>query len=134
MSTVTAAGEKHKQVEAEVREMVTSMTTRLSDLHKSASNDGGERGLRIITLSGSNVGATMRKNEQSVSGDEQREDEWGLGTYVNSNFQAINNSIMMGGSYGSNDPGVHLDISDAVEQSQVQGQQIPDEPPPQHSD
>ncbi|KAK9275291.1 hypothetical protein L1049_022553 [Liquidambar formosana] len=38
-----------------------------------------------------------------------------LRTYVNSNFQAINNSIMLGGSYSTNDPGVHMDISDFFE-------------------
>lgn len=31
-------------------------------------------------------------------------------TYANNNFQAINNSIILGGSYNTNDPGVHLDV------------------------
>ena len=48
------------------------------------------------------------KSSNPSHGDEPE----ALSTFVNSNFQAINNSVMLGGSYQANDPGVHMDISD----------------------
>nr|DAD19303.1 TPA_asm: hypothetical protein HUJ06_020766 [Nelumbo nucifera] len=42
-------------------------------------------------------------------------------TYPNNNFQAINNSIMLVGSYSSNDPGVHMDMSEQIEPQGQQG-------------
>ncbi|KDP42685.1 hypothetical protein JCGZ_23625 [Jatropha curcas] len=119
-------GDKHKALDREVRDMVNAITSRVSDLQKSGvshhhqqQGEDDEHGVRIITLAGTNTGATMRSelddkpnyNPQGLSGDEPE----ALGTYVNSNFQAINNSIMIGGSYNTNDPGVHLDISDIFE-------------------
>lgn len=122
-------GDKNKQFDREVREMVAAITHRLTDPHKSGSsahyNFEDDNGARIITLAGTNSGATLRSELDGKTGLEDEltlggESE-GLSTYVNSNFQAVNNSIMMGGSYTTNDPGVHVDISDFVE---------PDEPKP----
>lgn len=125
-----ADGEKHKQLDRGVREMVSVLTHRLADLqqvHKDGSShsdqDEIEHGVRIVTLAGSNNGATMRGDLDEKSsprhgmslGEQEGE---GLSTYVNSNFQAINNSIMMGGSYSTNDPGVHMDISDFIDDHQ----------------
>ncbi|EEF43487.1 uncharacterized protein LOC8278482 [Ricinus communis] len=117
---------KHKPFDREVRDMVNAITSRVGDLHKPGAShhhrqtEEDEHGIRIITLAGTNTGATMRSEldekgttPQGVSGDDQPE---ALGTYVNSNFQAVNNSIMFGSSYSTNDPGVHLDISDFFEQ------------------
>lgn len=120
---------KHKQLDREVREMVSTITNRLTNIHKSSSgqgndqNDDGddEKGVRIITLTGTNTGANLRSElddkpadlssgEPALLGESEA-----LSTYVNSNFQAVNNSIMMGGSYNTNDPGVHVDISDFLE-------------------
>lgn len=92
-------------------------------------NNDENHGVRIVTLAGSNTGAAMRgelddnnakargHHVQGHGGPPSQNDheEEGLGTYVNSNFQAINNSIMLGGSYSTNDPGVHLDISDFLQ-------------------
>ncbi|GER53636.1 oxidoreductases [Striga asiatica] len=103
---------ERKSLERELKEVISALTTRLSTIqraHKPSSSQEEEQGVGMITLAGNNVGATMRGDVDEV---EQLED---LATYVNSNFQAINNSIMMGGSYKTNDPGVHLDISDVYE-------------------
>ncbi|KAK7277247.1 hypothetical protein RIF29_18398 [Crotalaria pallida] len=58
-------------------------------------------------------------SSSSISSDDDEVDE-ALRTYVNSNFQAINNSIMLGGSYQANDPAVHMDISDFFSEPQSQ--------------
>ncbi|KAL8053263.1 hypothetical protein ABFX02_05G059200 [Erythranthe guttata] len=131
-------GEHHKQksLDQEVREMISTLTNRLGSIQRSHpksssaaggsgphddEDDDGDRGVRIITLAGTNLGATMRggeTDENSTGPGEQglarpgQEEEEDFATYVNSNFQAINNSIMFGGTYTTNDPGVHLDISD----------------------
>ncbi|XP_027363832.1 uncharacterized protein LOC113871166 [Abrus precatorius] len=113
----SAEGEKHKELDRDIRNMVSAITHRVKDFHKSGpthhlENDE-EHGLSMITLAGNNNGATMKsaldeKSDTTSHGDEPET----LSTYVNSNFQAINNSVMLGGSYQANDPGVHLDISD----------------------
>jgi hypothetical protein len=116
----SAEREKQKQLEREIKDMVSSITRRFSDIHKSGStnlqeDDQDEHGVRVITLAGTNSGATMRSelDEKPTPADGLSVGEpEPLSTYVNSNFQAINNSIMMGGSYDTNDPGVHVDISD----------------------
>ncbi|CAN4091683.1 unnamed protein product [Withania somnifera] len=118
--------EKQKQADNDIKDMISSLTKRLASLqclHKAAAGDSGQNlqgddeddhGTRIITLAGTNVGASMRGEREEKAGlehDSPGEHEAGK-TYVNSNFQSINNSIMLGGSYCTNDPGVHLDISD----------------------
>lgn len=116
-------GEKQKQFDRGIRDMISALTNRLSDLQqvqKQGSSQQGEeeeRGVRIITLAGSNTGASMRGELDEKTGPpglSLGENE-ALSTYVNSNFQSVNNSIMMGGSYTTNDPGVHLDITDLIE-------------------
>ncbi|CAI9089915.1 OLC1v1024567C1 [Oldenlandia corymbosa var. corymbosa] len=120
----------HKNLDLEIRDMISTLTNRLTNLQrlqKTMDHDNQEdlevdRGVRIITLAGNNVGATMRgeiedKNATGANPSQVPplgEDET-LSTYVNSNFQAINNSIMMGGSYTTQDPGVHMDISDYLD-------------------
>lgn len=130
--------ETPKNVDLEIREMISALTNRLSNLqhvqmrsgssssnhHEKEEEEDDEHGVRIITLAGNNVGATMRgEMDQKLLPEEkmlqqQQDQNEGLSTYVNSNFQAINNSIMVGGSYSSNDPGVHMDISDYVEEQE----------------
>ncbi|PRQ16778.1 hypothetical protein RchiOBHm_Chr7g0187911 [Rosa chinensis] len=133
MSTEAAKPTGYKQLDRELREMITSITNRVTDLHKSGSGHGheedeDEHGVRIITLAGNNTGATLRSELDDHQDNHRKrgghhglhlggpdEDPEGLSTYVNSNFQAINNSLVMGGSYTTNDPGVHLDITDFFE-------------------
>ncbi|CAA7039725.1 unnamed protein product [Microthlaspi erraticum] len=67
-----------------------------------------EDGIRVITLSGSNLGVshheelkTKLDNNNNHGGDKNELDDF-LSTYVNSNFQAMNNSIMILEVFGSN--------------------------------
>lgn len=120
-------GERQKGLDQEIRELISALTNRLSSIHRThksgnsstLNQDDADQGVRIITLAGSNLGATMRgdMDEKPVGpqGLDLAEEE-DFATYVNSNFQAVNNSIMLGGSYETNDPGIHLDISDYLEQ------------------
>ncbi|KAE8727344.1 putative Auxin-induced protein 5NG4 [Hibiscus syriacus] len=113
-------GDKHGVLDKEIKDMVSAITRRVCGVHEPGSSQGrDDDGVRIITLAGSNSGATMRSelDEKSSSphGISLGEHDT-LSTYVNSNFQAVNNSIMLGSSYNTNDPGVHLDISDVAEQ------------------
>ncbi|XP_015876695.2 uncharacterized protein LOC107413294 [Ziziphus jujuba] len=118
-------GEKqqHKHFDREVREMVSAITHRLTDLQKSGSTHQeieDEHGVRLITLAGTNSGASLRteldeKTGIHISEADPLAESDALSTFVNSNFQAVNNSILMGGSYSTNDPGVHVDISDFAE-------------------
>ncbi|GFP92546.1 hypothetical protein PHJA_001398800 [Phtheirospermum japonicum] len=124
--------EKQKSLDREIKELISALTTRLStiqrphkpvgstsNIHNNQDDDEDEQGVRIITLAGNNLGATMRGDTEDklpvgVGPQDLEQDDFS--TYVNSNFQAINNSIMLGGSYKTNDPGVHLDISDYDQQ------------------
>ncbi|XP_020233586.1 uncharacterized protein LOC109813745 [Cajanus cajan] len=113
----SAEGEKHKQLDREIRDMVSTITHKVTDFHKPGSthhlNNDEQHGLSMVALVGNNNGATMRSELDEKSGNPSHgEEPEALSTYVNSNFQAINNSIMFGGSYQANDPGVHMDISD----------------------
>ncbi|XP_062073995.1 uncharacterized protein LOC133778158 [Humulus lupulus] len=115
------------KLDREVRDMVSAITNRLTNIHKVSSglghdqnddDDEEDKGVRIITLAGNNTGATLRgeldDNTAGLKGGEPPvlSDSETMKTFVNSNFQAVNNSIMMGGSYNTNDPGVHVEISD----------------------
>ncbi|OVA19938.1 hypothetical protein BVC80_237g38 [Macleaya cordata] len=121
--------DQQRQLDREVREMLSTLTHRLTDLHHHSSKsdsiqvgeDEEEHGVRIITLAGSNTGATMKaaewdeKSSFGISSSSSLDQE-GMTAYANSNFQAINNSIMLGGSYSCKDPGIHMETSDYVEQ------------------
>ncbi|MBA0552135.1 hypothetical protein Goshw_019006 [Gossypium schwendimanii] len=115
-------GDKQRHFNKEIKDMVSSITRRVTGIHKPGSShrrgtdDDDEHSVGIITLAGNNVGATMRSELDEKSSPQYRisvgDDEAdAMSTYVNSNFQAVNNSIMLGSSYSANDPGVHLDIS-----------------------
>lgn len=133
-------GEKQQKplLDREIRNMMSILTTRLGHLQKkptdggSASNtldhehdhenDHGSFG--IITMAGSNEGAIMKgeismEDEKSGMKDQNQDVDSPLTTYLNSNFQGVNNSIMVGGSYSANDPGIHLDVEDHNEQHQA---------------
>lgn len=144
---LTGEAEKQKQLDCEIRDMISALTRRLADLqglqktgrggasihhhsghdpehhHHHHQDHNDDNGVRIITMAGSNVGATMTceldamdktvpNNQDPHQRSSDHVQQVPLTTYLNSNFQAINNSIMLGGSYSTNDPGVHLDISD----------------------
>ncbi|XP_030540143.1 uncharacterized protein LOC115747949 [Rhodamnia argentea] len=110
---------KPKKLDHEVRDMVSAIVGRIPDLHRPGgssltSEEDDDLGVRIVTLAGHNIGATLKSEMDEKSGGPDEELD-SMSTYVNSNFQAVNNSIMMGGSYTTNDPGVHLDVSDFVD-------------------
>ncbi|CAH8321588.1 unnamed protein product [Eruca vesicaria subsp. sativa] len=114
--------EKHKRqqhFEHDLKNMISSLTHMGAD--KAGPSQYGEEeedGIGVITLSGTNLGATMKTElddnhaHNYKNGDHELDS---LTTFVNSNFQAVNNSIMMGAKYETHDPGVHLDISGDVE-------------------
>lgn len=122
-------GEKQRQLDREIRQMISTLTSRLTDVHQlnkpgssDPSRDEAEHGFRVITLAGTNTGATMRgevlgRHQKLDNQGESLDDEpEGLGeTYVNSNCQAVNNSIMLDSKYTSKDPGVHMDVTAVVE-------------------
>ena len=121
----SAEAEKNRQLTREIKEMVSAITRRVtSGLHKPGSTgrrlaDEEEKdGLEIVTLAGTNDGATLRSavEEKSSDFDDDVVGAEGFSTNVNSNFQAMNNSIMLGGTCEANDPGVHMDVSDFTEQ------------------
>lgn len=118
-NTHTPSGDKdnQKNFEQEIKELISTLTNRLGGIQRSSNpgDDQGEEesGVGIITLAGSNQGATMRGGMEDKYSDDVEQDDFA--TYVNSNFQAINNSIMLGGNYETNDPGVHLNIVEDVE-------------------
>lgn len=112
--------ESSKRLDREVRDMVATLTEKVNKLHSktkvgesepnNAVNYVGddENGVSILTLAGTNTGATMRSNL-----DDKRSENLevlGSGTYANSNCQAVNNSIMMHAKYTSEDPGIHISI------------------------
>lgn len=116
--------------------MVSAIMHRISGLHKHAAAGGSgppheedDRGVRIIMLTGNNTGAALHtKMDHERPGHSRshgpveygEEDDGGpMSTFVNSNFQAINNSITMGGSHEVSDPGVHMEISDFVEHKKL---------------
>lgn len=138
----TGEGDKHRQLDKDIKDMVSAITHRLSGIHKPGSShhvggsgdddDDDDNGVRIITLAGHNAGATMRsevdKKSSTPDGISLGDDDQSggaLSTYVNSNFQSVNNSIMLGSNYNTNDPGVHLDVSDV---SEHEGHKAADKP------
>nr|GLL47837.1 uncharacterized protein LOC109169851 [Ipomoea trifida] len=120
--------EKNKQFDQEIREMISVLTGRLTTMqHAQKVGDSSQNkdrdeddlhGTRIVTLAGNNMGASMRGEMDEKAGLEG--DSEAMKTYVNSNFQAVNNSIMLGGSYSTNDPGVHMEVVDNVIEPQSQ--------------
>ncbi|CAI9753768.1 unnamed protein product [Fraxinus pennsylvanica] len=120
-----ADAEKQKGFDKEIKELISSLTTRVSSIQKNGGdstqhNTQDDNGVSIITLAGTNLGATMRGDMDQTPAVPQGIGLGGteeLTTCVNSNFQAINNSIMLGGSYDTKDPGVHLDISEYMDHS-----------------
>ncbi|KAL6006638.1 hypothetical protein ACLOJK_032131 [Asimina triloba] len=114
-----------KRLDREIKEMVSMLTNHITELqpNKNKAGSGDEvrtdedddRGVRVITLAGNNTGATMRAGLGEML-EGQGFDHEMLGAYANSNCQAVNNSIMMNGSYTAEDPGVHIVISDLAEE------------------
>ncbi|KAF8749572.1 hypothetical protein HU200_012587 [Digitaria exilis] len=87
----------------------------------------------IITLAGENSGATMEAVAGDVAEDlvvvgsadaednaddsqQEEEDDVVVSAYTNSNYQAVNNSVLVSGSCAVNDPGVHVVVVEHVDE------------------
>nr|XP_043629321.1 uncharacterized protein LOC122600605 [Erigeron canadensis] len=117
-----------QQFDREIRDMMSVLTRRLAHLQKKPTDGGSgshiheeeeddHGGFGVITMAGSNEGATMRgemsmEDHKSGTKDHNGQTLTPLTTYLNGNFQGVNNSIMVRGSYSANDPGIHLDFED----------------------
>lgn len=124
LSESRGEAEKHKKPQQHFRHDLKNMISSLT--HMGADKAGPsqyeeekeEDGISAITLAGSNLGATMKTELDDNQGDSYKNGGQELDfltTFVNSNFQAVNNSITMGAKYETHDPGVHLDISGDME-------------------
>ncbi|CAA3017464.1 uncharacterized protein LOC111366511 [Olea europaea var. sylvestris] len=114
---------KQNGFDKEIKELISSLTSCASSIPKNGGdstqhNTQDYDGLRMITLAGTNVGANMHGEMDEKPNGPQGIELGGteeLTTYANNNFQAINNSIILGGSYNTKDPGVHLDVSEYMD-------------------
>uniref|UniRef100_A0ACD5Y4B3 Uncharacterized protein n=1 Tax=Avena sativa TaxID=4498 RepID=A0ACD5Y4B3_AVESA len=106
---------------------VNAAVTNLND-HLATALSGDEAGGKtntIITLAGENNGAAMEAADAEdlvvVEAGGQEEDEEGedeeveVSAYTNSNYQAVNNSVLVAGSCAVRDPGVHVVIVEHVD-------------------
>ncbi|THU73544.1 hypothetical protein C4D60_Mb04t23980 [Musa balbisiana] len=118
--------QRQRRVQQEIRDMISTLTDRLTALGRSVprseakGQEAGDAnpGLGVITLAGDNKGASMKADMEEL-GDAHGglySDDGGMCTYTNSNYQAVNNSILLGGSCAAKDPGVHVVISEYVEE------------------
>ncbi|CAL9175957.1 unnamed protein product [Musa hybrid cultivar] len=115
-------GENHQRnMQHEVRDMISTLTNRLMALGRSTARseaksqeagDAADHGLRVVTLAGDNKGASMKADMEELMDTHGGvyDDDSGMCTHANSNFQAVNNSIVLGGSCSAEDPGVHLSM------------------------
>ncbi|WOL05754.1 hypothetical protein Cni_G14485 [Canna indica] len=126
--------EPQRHLQSEIRDMLSTLTGRLaamgrsmarSDVGKTPHEGGGgggggtdaDHGFGIITLAGDNKGASMKANMEDLMDTHggMYDEESGMCTHTNSNYQAVNNSILLGGSCSADDPGVHVVISEYIE-------------------
>ncbi|XP_066346928.1 uncharacterized protein [Miscanthus floridulus] len=107
---------------------VSNAVTKLND-HLATALAGSENATTIITLAGENSGATMEAGGDvedlvvvgSADAEEHDEEEEGeenvvITAYANSNYQAVNNSVLVAGSCAVNDPGVHVVVVEHVDE------------------
>ncbi|RWW87630.1 hypothetical protein BHE74_00003534 [Ensete ventricosum] len=120
---------RQRNMQHEVRDMISTLTNRLmllgrstarSDAKSQEAGDAADPGLRVITLAGDNKGASMKADMEDLMDSDGGvyDDDSGMCTHANSNFQAVNNSILLGGSCSAEDPGVHLLISECSEEEE----------------
>ncbi|PUZ46042.1 hypothetical protein GQ55_7G014800 [Panicum hallii var. hallii] len=118
-------------VAAEVSTAVTKLNEHLATALHGADATTGAANNTVITLAGENSGATMEAAagdvedlvvvgnadaEENNDGDNQEEDDVVISAYTNSNYQAVNNSVLVSGSCAVNDPGVHVVVVEHVDE------------------
>ncbi|CAL5034112.1 unnamed protein product [Urochloa decumbens] len=120
---------------AAVAAEVSAAVSKLNDNLATALTGGADTGAgnnTIITLAGENSGATMEAvgdvedlvvvgnvdaEEEENGGDgQQKEEDVVISSYSNSNYQAVNNSVVVSGSCAVNDPGVHVVVVEHVDE------------------
>jgi hypothetical protein len=113
------ASNNNSEVNTAVDKINDHLATGLTD-------DGGST--TIITLAGENNGATMEAagndeaedlvvvGKESEGVDQEEGEESVVSTYANSNYQAVNNSVLVSGSCAVNDPGVHVIVVEHVDE------------------
>ncbi|XP_062224681.1 uncharacterized protein LOC133923385 [Phragmites australis] len=107
---------------------VNTGVAKLND-HLATALTGGEAAgaTTIITLAGENSGATMEAtgdmedivvvgNADADENEDDQEEESVVSAYTNSNYQAVNNSVLVAGSCTVNDPGVHVVVVEHVDE------------------
>ncbi|XP_074586550.1 uncharacterized protein LOC141842230 [Curcuma longa] len=121
---------RQRQAQAEIRDMLSTLTGRLAALGRSIARPGGggdaEHGFGIITLAGENKGAMMKAEMEELMDMQSGtfDDDNGMFTYANSNYQAVNNSIILGGSTIADDPGVHVDMKQHIEEEEEEEEEV----------
>ncbi|KAJ6817349.1 uncharacterized protein M6B38_412395 [Iris pallida] len=118
MSFKADFGEEHSEHGSNrvLRDTISALTGHLASLGKPGTEAGVDRGATsYITLAGGNKGAVMKAADslqemlQKAAGDER------VSAWTNSNYQSVNNSIMIDGECHAEDPGVHIEIMDFLE-------------------
>ncbi|KAM0828304.1 hypothetical protein ACQ4PT_067643 [Festuca glaucescens] len=107
---------------------VNGAVTNLND-HLATALSGDEASGKtntIITLAGENNGAAMEADAEDLvvveagggnhdEDDDGQDEEVEVSAYTNSNYQAVNNSVLVAGSCAVRDPGVHVVIVEHVD-------------------
>ncbi|KAJ1269794.1 hypothetical protein BS78_06G004700 [Paspalum vaginatum] len=118
---------------AAVAAEVNAAVTKLNEHLATALTGGGEAAAAsnntIITLAGENSGASMdaagdaedlvvvgNADAEEDGGQEEGEEDVVISAYTNSNYQAVNNSVLVAGSCAVNDPGVHVVVVEHVDE------------------
>ncbi|KAM3393118.1 hypothetical protein ACQJBY_013997 [Aegilops geniculata] len=121
--TTTAAAAMASNNSTNAASEVSNAITDLNDHLATALGAGDEAGkTTVITLAGENNGAAMDAEDLVVveaggEGEEEdgEEEEVQVAAYTNSNYQAVNNSVLLAGSCAVRDPGVHVVIVEHVD-------------------
>ncbi|RCV32482.1 hypothetical protein SETIT_7G006300v2 [Setaria italica] len=119
-------------VAAEVSTAVAKLNDHLAAALTGANDDAATN--TIITLAGENSGATMDASaaagdvedlvvvgnadadEDNDNQEGEQEEDVVISAYTNSNYQAVNNSVLVSGSCAVNDPGVHVVVVEHVDE------------------
>ncbi|KAG6522476.1 hypothetical protein ZIOFF_019616 [Zingiber officinale] len=108
------------------------MATASADLFVGLGEGEGE-GAGLVMLTGENTGAVTKADSrllQQLAVDtqgEMRADEASLSAFANSNYQAVNNSVVVGGHCAVEDPGVHIEILENDDEEDGGGSDVDEE-------
>ncbi|KAK8939296.1 hypothetical protein KSP40_PGU002190 [Platanthera guangdongensis] len=116
MSTPPAKEQSRHQLNHELQDVISILTKLAKNNNRSVNDATG-----IITVAGTNRGAVLRmdgpKDTAQIPAETHNTDDEGTEAYANSNYQSINNSIVIGGSCVADDPGIHLHIEDYAKEA-----------------